>query len=264
MNTTLIMNAAEGRIQLVLAQDGALACAQEWSAPSKGTELLTPVLADTFQRLGVMPADIGRIACVAGPGSFTGLRLALTTAAAFRRATGALVAPLNALQALAASVPFGPLFEREIRVRVVTHARRGLVHGQDFLFAPGSALPVPVGEPAMWELPAAVGGPRPDVMLGSGVARNLPALQELFGSSAPVFLPALIQPVPQALLDLTLALPESAWVAKDIDPLYLRPCDAVDNLASIAAKRGQAPEEAFAQLDRLLAPSAEEIVRKNG
>lgn len=264
MNTTLIMNAAEGRIQLVLAQDGSLACAQEWSAPSKGTELLTPVLADTFQRLGVMPADIGRIACVAGPGSFTGLRLALTTAAAFRRATGALVAPLNALQALAASVPFGPLFEREIRVRVVTHARRGLVHGQDFLFAPGSALPVPVGEPAMWELPAAVGGPRPDVMLGSGVARNLPALQELFGSSAPVFLPALIQPVPQALLDLTLALPESAWVGKDIDPLYLRPCDAVDNLASIAAKRGQAPEEAFAQLDRLLAPSAEEIVRKNG
>ena len=264
MNTTLIMNAAEGRIQLVLAQDGSLACAQEWSAPSKGTELLTPVLADTFQRLGVMPADIDRIACVAGPGSFTGLRLALTTAAAFRRATGALVAPLNVLQALAASVPFGPLFDREIRVRVVTHARRGLVHGQDFLFAPGSALPVPVGEPAMWELPAAVGGPRPDVMLGSGVARNLPALQELFGSSAPVFLPALAQPVPQALLDLTLALPESAWVGKDIDPLYLRPCDAVDNLASIAAKRGQAPEEAFAQLDRLLAPSAEEIVRKNG
>lgn len=264
MNTTLIMNAAEGRIQLVLAQDGSLACAQEWSAPSKGTELLTPVLADTFQRLGVMPADIDRIACVAGPGSFTGLRLALTTAAAFRRATGALVAPLNVLQALAASVPFGPLFDREIRVRVVTHARRGLVHGQDFLFAPGSALPVPVGEPAMWELPAAVGGPRPDVMLGSGVARNLPALQELFGSSAPVFLPALTQPVPQALLDLTLALPESAWVGKDIDPLYLRPCDAVDNLASIAAKRGQAPEEAFAQLDRLLAPSAEEIVRKNG
>ena len=116
----------------------------------------------------------------------------------------------------------------------------------------------------MWELPAAADGPRPDVMLGSGVARNLSALQELFGASVPVFLPALTQPVPQALLDLTLAFPESAWVDKDIDPLYLRPCDAVDNLASIAAKRGQAPEEAFAQLDRLLAPSAEEIVRKNG
>ena len=91
MNTTLIMNASEGRIQFVLEQEGSLACAQEWSAPSKGTELLTPALADAFQRLGIMPSDISRIACVAGPGSFTGLRLALTTAAAFRRATGAAV-----------------------------------------------------------------------------------------------------------------------------------------------------------------------------
>ena len=260
MTATLIMNAAEGRIQFVLTQDGVLACAQEWSAPSKGTELLTPVLADAFQRLNVMPADIGRIACVAGPGSFTGLRLVLTTAAAFRRATGALVAPLNALQALAASVPFGPLLAREVRVRVVTHARRGLVHGQDFLCSP-NALPLPVDEPAMWELSAAAGGPRPDVMLGSGVARNLPQLQESFGASAPLFLSAPVQPTTQALLDLTLALPESAWAAQDIAPLYLRPCDAVDNLASIAAKRGQAPEEAFAQLGKLLAPSAEDVVR---
>ena len=152
MNTTLIMNASEGRIQFVLEQEGSLACAQEWSAPSKGTELLTPALADAFQRLGIMPSDISRIACVAGPGSFTGLRLALTTAAAFRRATGAAVAPLNALQALAGSVPFGLLFPaRETRIRVITHARRGLVHGQDFLCAPGSALPSPVDEPAMWK-----------------------------------------------------------------------------------------------------------------
>ena len=50
MNTTLIMNASEGRIQFVLEQEGSLACAQEWSAPSKGTELLTPALADAFQR----------------------------------------------------------------------------------------------------------------------------------------------------------------------------------------------------------------------
>lgn len=68
MNTTLIMNASEGRIQFVLEQEGSLACAQEWSAPSKGTELLTPALADAFQRLGIMPSDISRIACVAGPG----------------------------------------------------------------------------------------------------------------------------------------------------------------------------------------------------
>ena len=146
MNTTLIMNASEGRIQFVLEQEGSLACAQEWSAPSKGTELLTPALADAFQRLGIMPSDISRIACVAGPGSFTGLRLALTTAAAFRRATGAAVAPLNALQALAGSVPFGLLFPaRETRIRVITHAR---CTGRIFC-----APPVPPCHPPWTSLP---------------------------------------------------------------------------------------------------------------
>ena len=82
---TLIMNAAEGRIQIALAQEETLLCAQEWSAPSKGTELLTPVLADMLGRLGLRPASVDRIACVAGPGSFTGLRLVLTTAS--RRST---------------------------------------------------------------------------------------------------------------------------------------------------------------------------------
>ena len=58
------------------------------------------------------------------------------------------------------------------------------------------------------------------------------------------------------------ALPGDAWVQRDLDPLYLRPCDAVDNLASIAAKRGQAPEEALAQLDRLLGPAPEDVIRE--
>ncbi len=260
---TLIMNAAEGRIQIALAQVETLLCAQEWSAPSKGTELLTPVLADMLGRLGLRPASVDRIACVAGPGSFTGLRLVLTTAAAFRRATGASVAPLNVLQALAASLPFAALFpdRPSLRVRAVTHARRGLVHGQDFLVSPGS-LPLPQGEPAMWELTAACGGQRPDVVIGSGLARNLAHFQDTFTSEAPLFLPSVIHPTPEALLALTLSLPGDAWVQRDLDPLYLRPCDAVDNLASIAAKRGQAPEEALAQLDRLLGPAPEDVIRE--
>lgn len=260
---TLIMNASEGPIQIVLAQDGGLLCAQQWSAPSQGTELLTPVLSDALRRLGLAPADISRIACVAGPGSFTGLRLVLSTASAFRRATGAVVAPLNALRALAASLPFRELFpgrEVPLRARVITHARRGLVHGQDFLLRP-AALPEAQGEAAMWEVAAACGGPRPDVVLGSGVARNFAFLQE--GLAGALLLPSLVHPSAEALLALTLALPESAWGRRDLDPLYLRPCDAVDNLPTIAAKRGQAPAEALAELDRLLSPAAEDVVKGN-
>ena len=258
MNTfTLILNAAEARIQLILAREGALVCAEEWSAPSQGTELLTPVLADMLRSLKAQPEAVTHIACVAGPGSFTGLRLVLTTAAAFRRATGARIAALNTLQALAASLPASLLSDRgeAARVRAITHARRGLVHGQDFLC--GNGLPIPVGEPAMWELAAVCTSPLPHFMIGSGVTRNLAFLQNRLAeqNTRVHLLPEEFdQPAPRALLALTMALPESAWGDTDIDPLYLRPCDAVDNLGSIAGKRGQAPEEAYAELDRLLAP----------
>ena len=36
MNTTLIINASEGRIQFVLEQEDCHACEQEWCTPSKG------------------------------------------------------------------------------------------------------------------------------------------------------------------------------------------------------------------------------------
>ncbi len=39
--------------------------------------------------------------------------------------------------------------------------------------------------------------------------------------------------------------------------MYLRPCDAVDNLSSIAAKRGDDPAQAHAELRRLLNVSPE-------
>ena len=257
MNTcTLILNAAEARIQTVLTKDGTLVCAEEWSAPSQGTELLTPVLADMLRHLKLQPQDISRIACVAGPGSFTGLRLVLTTAAAFRRATGASVASLNTLHALATTFPAELLAgNAPVRVRVITHARRGLVHGQDFLC--GTGLPLPVTEPAMWEIATACAAPFPQFMIGSGVAKNLDYLQTALASQNAVvrLLPGdFDQPTPRALMALTAALPETAWGHQDIDPLYLRPCDAVDNLGAIAGKRGQAPEEAYAELDRLLAP----------
>lgn len=260
----LVLNAAEGRVQTLLLRGRELASAQDWSAPSKGTELLTPLLADTFRHAGISPEAVTRIACVAGPGSFTGIRLALATASALRRATGAALAGLNYLQALAAGLPpalFGgaPLGGRgeRFRVRVLTHARRNLVHGQDFLVsAPDSeAPPAPVGHPVMLDLHGACSAPFPDLLIGSGVTRNLPFLS---GSVAPGsrLVPGSCDQVnPHVLARLALSLPESAWHHTDIEPLYLRPCDAVDNLSSIAVKRGEDPDTVHTALRRLLSAS---------
>lgn len=161
----LALNAAEGLLQIAIIrreQDGAhtLACTQFWHAPSQGAELLAPALADALDRLHTTPQAIGGIAAVRGPGSFTGLRLVLSTTSGLARATGALRAGLDYLPLLAASAlhalpaacapaagkrerPNTPARPR--RVWVLTHARRNLVHMQGFeedpaLSAAGTAV----------------------------------------------------------------------------------------------------------------------------
>ncbi|MDL2313414.1 tRNA (adenosine(37)-N6)-threonylcarbamoyltransferase complex dimerization subunit type 1 TsaB [Desulfovibrio sp. OttesenSCG-928-C14] len=104
---TLVLNAAEGRLQLVLGRDGAagpeLLCAQEYAALSQGAETLAPALQSALGTLGLSPADLARVAVVRGPGSFTGLRLVCVSAAALARALGIPQAPLDYPPLLAAA-----------------------------------------------------------------------------------------------------------------------------------------------------------------
>ena len=47
--------------------------------------------------------------------------------------------------------------------------------------------------------------------------------------------------------------------SEDIEPLYVRPCDAVDNLPDLARRQGRDSDAATAELERLLhlAPGSE-------
>ena len=97
----LILNAAEGVLQIVVTEDEAILCAQEWYRSERATEILAPALAELATSLGIRWSDLRRIACVRGPGSFTGIRLTLATAAALRRCGRAQLAGLDYMQALA-------------------------------------------------------------------------------------------------------------------------------------------------------------------
>lgn len=265
----LVLNAAEGRVQFVLArsesspcpppspvcsaQSSAAGCAlrllghETLDAPSRGTELLPPALADMVRRLELTPADIERIACVQGPGSFTGLRLVLSFAAALRRGCGAQLAGINYLHALSASLPHlpgMPTFRR-----VITHARRDLVHLQDF--EAGNGEMKPLCKPQMLALSEALNGvpSAGGLLLGSGYTRNQPVLDNILPASGLTPVSGFEHPSPEALLDLAA---RATYSHADPSPLYLRPCDAVDNLPHIARKRGQSPAEAQQQLADLL------------
>ena len=100
----LILNAAEGALQMVVTEDETLLCAQEWRRPERATEILAPALRHICAALDLRLADFRRLACVRGPGSFTGIRLVLATAAALRRTGQVRLAGLDYLQALAATL----------------------------------------------------------------------------------------------------------------------------------------------------------------
>lgn len=271
-NLTLVCNAAEGVLQMLVLRDSTLLCAQDWPAPTRSTEILAPALAHMLQELGCSCQNLARIACVYGPGSFTGIRLVLSTAAALRRALNIPVAPLDFMEALACSAslrlyasPFPPPAEQVLWV--LTHARRGLVHCQPFLLradafseslAPPLAPPLaPVDLCTLDECAARINTENtqanaaekmPPLCLGSGLHRN----HTFFAEHCPTALccgPAFSQVDSQALMHLT---ERAIYSHQDPSPLYIRPCDAVENLPAMAAKQGQNPAQSQSRLDSLL------------
>lgn len=300
---TLALNAAESRVQAAALRGGETVFAQEWHVPSQGTELLAPALADAFARMRLSLRDVRRIACVQGPGSFTGLRLVLSTAAGMARALGARQAGLSYTQLLAC----GPLLPRGAVLWVLTHARRGLVHMQAFRMpgetvdvaavsndaAQPSPLPAPLPEPLtpveaatldaavarmvaarfddeplvagtaaapfandaavarMAATPCEENGSGMVFLLGSGATRNRAALAPALAALLPEarFVPARFDhPAPALLLPLAAA---ATYGPDDVQPLYVRPCDAEENLPAMAAARGMDPEQARRELARL-------------
>lgn len=286
----LVLNTTEGRLHMLIARAGAggeapaLCFAGQWNAPSQGAELLAPALRDACERLRIAVADIRRIAVVRGPGSFTGIRLALATASGLARATGAELGGIDTLPLLAqnARAALGPLIPPCSLLFALTHARRNLVHMQGFacdengpLRPLTGVLAVPPDEAArrigaLADASSGAGraaGPQktaaPRVLLfGSGVSRNQGALKAAFtdrgalkealadqGLPAALPLPETFDhPAPEALLR---AAHEAAYGRADITPLYVRPPDAEENLDRIAGSLGLNPEHARLRLASL-------------
>ena len=321
MDLTLVLNTAEKHVQFLLLRGKDMLCGQKWLAGRSGAELLAPALRAATQALGCTPAAIRRIACVAGPGNFTGLRVGLTTASGLARALDARLAGIGYLQCLAASVPA----QDGETVLTLTKARSGLAFCGMFR-ACADTLPQPLDEPRLIDLAGlakaaqdqvaacvtadaslakpddialrrgTVGSAKTEATLRHSIA---PSAQSACGfasanveSSAfpeantsretstlqadpqfPFGLPAfavgsavdaaraLLPPSCRALpLDspdfgalsrCALAIDWEHAAERDIAPLYLRDCDAVENLPHIAALQGISLEHAREEMDRL-------------
>lgn len=256
----LAVNAAEELLQLVLGDQAGARLAFEEVCPGRMNEVLAPAVADMLGRAGLAPADLEAVACVRGPGSFTGVRLALAFCHGLAVAAGLPLAGLDYLPLLAASAVRRPALARGLaqepndgEIHVLTHSRLGKVYRQGFRLPHLAPLAPPSDEPATesaWLLAkrAALG---PVYALGSGLVRNPQILAPSIDGQANVTRldPAADNPDPETLLAAALKAPRTG---PPVDALYLRGSDAEENLDSIASKRGLDPSEARRRLEAAL------------
>lgn len=78
------------------------------SGDERTAQALAPALQKLLRDAGWWPDSVDVVAVAVGPGSFTGLRIGVTTAKAFAYAVGADVVGVNTLEALAQQTPPSP------------------------------------------------------------------------------------------------------------------------------------------------------------
>jgi tRNA threonylcarbamoyladenosine biosynthesis protein TsaB len=205
--TTLVVDTCLGACQVGLFEGARLLFGLSEPMQRGHQERLAPMAAEVMAGAGAGFAAVGKIAVTVGPGSFTGLRVGLAFAKGLSLGTGAPLAAIGTLQALAASVDEGGLSAGAI------DARRGLVYLQavvdgrpvcepDILPASEAAARLETVAPGLWR----VGGP------GAGLLADADNTWTI-ELDAP------------SLLALG-ALAEAAAPAADVRPVYLRAPDA--------------------------------------
>ena len=72
----------------------------------RSSQTLHPAMQAIFEEAQIVPAEVDTVAVVAGPGSFTGLRVGITAAKIFAYSTGAKVIAVDTFQTVASAISF--------------------------------------------------------------------------------------------------------------------------------------------------------------
>lgn len=215
--------------------DGAILC--EYAVFNKMTHSanLLPMIDAALSSAGKTLQDMDRIACVVGPGSFTGVRIGVSTVKGLAHGAGKPCVPVDALEAMAAGIhSFDGI------VCPIQDARAGQVYGAAFRMQNGilqRLLPdEPIALTAFVEKLKALG--ERFLFLGDGMPVHRKALQDLLGDAA-CFAPAQQAYLRPASVAVLAANAETALNYYDLMPLYLRAPNAEMNKKLVeAAKNG--------------------------
>jgi len=95
--------------------------------PARHSEELLPELAGRLADAGVGWEDVSELAVGVGPGTFTGLRIGISTARAIAQARGSMLRPVSSLEALAAGLASSTRSGERRLLLPLIDARRGQV-----------------------------------------------------------------------------------------------------------------------------------------
>ncbi len=176
--------------------------------------LLMPAVEALLGDAAIAPRELDAIACAVGPGSFTGIRIGIATAATIAYAAGRPAVAVGSLHGIAAGAPAGAR-----RIAVAVDARRGRIFGAQFertgdrVELRGAYLHAPAEEFAAML-------PRDTHLLGDALRAYPRLFAGLDGDGD-----ALVQPDAVARIGADLFARGEAMAAADLRPLYLRLSD---------------------------------------
>lgn len=224
-----------------LVRDGAPLVEYTLSVQRTHAERLLPAVAQVLEGAGLAPGDVEAVAVTRGPGSFTGLRIALATAKGLAYALSRPVIGVGTLDALAFGVAGWADF-----ICPLLDARRGEAYAAVFRRQPGGrservsdylALPVP----AILDRLAEAAGEGRVAFVGDAVPLHAALLRERWGERA-VFpgeaVAALRASWVAALAAERLARGETDS-PETLVPLYVRPPEAEVRWAARQGKEGE-------------------------
>lgn len=221
MSTWLGIEAATPTGGAAVSRDGSLLAEVTLGLTTRHSELLLPAIDFVLHAAGVRPVELDGVVVGAGPGSFTGVRIAAATA---RGLAAALAVPLYAHSSLAAVAAGAGIMDRP--VCALFDARRGEVYAGCYRFSAGGVeeLLPPCAQPLTLVLEQ-IGSLAP-VFVGDGARRYAPRLP---AAAVP---PLLSPPRAAALLWLHELAPAAGLVRETSgwEPAYLRESGAEQGL----------------------------------
>ena len=129
----LAVDSSSNVASVAIVDDNKLVCECVLNNKLTHSQTLMPMINEVFKKSELTPLDIDLFAVANGPGSFTGLRIGVTTIKGLAHATGKPVCGVNTLEALAYNLPFCPYI-----IAPIMDARREQVYNAFYKWEDGT------------------------------------------------------------------------------------------------------------------------------